>query len=153
MATAKFGGEIIHEYKQFEIDGTDITFSETENNGSARAGVGLAVTVVSTGADEEQIELAGDGDQIAGRLESVSKGKLATVAVRGSRMKFKGGASATLTRGGGIVGDLGASSAKGYVRSPATAATVTEAHVQEAGRTRGCIVDNDATDPIVMFSY
>ena len=150
MATQQMGGEIVHEYKQFHIDDSDITFSDTEKNGSAQAGVKLAVTMVTTADNEEQIRLAGDGDSVVGRLESVSKSKLASVAVRGSRIKFKGGTSATLTRGVGIVGDLLAS-ARGYVRSPVTTSNV--AGIEESQKARGVLIDDDPTDPILMFSY
>lgn len=152
MATGRIGGEIVTQYKQFLIDGTTITYSANEKNGSAQAGVGLAVSLSAN----ETVHLANDGEAIVGRLEKVEHdniGDIAVVAVQGVRMKFKGGASATLTRGVGIVGDLGASSARGYVRAPGTAASVTQAHVQEAARARGVLIDDNATDPVVMFNY
>ena len=153
MATGRIGGEIITGYKSFYIDDSTITYSATEKNGSAQAGERLAVSLSA----DETVQLAADGEAIVGRLEKLEKdnlGVIAVVAVEGARMRFKGGVSATLTRGVGIVGDLGASSARGYVRSPLVAGTTYgEATVNEAARARGILIDDDGTDPVVMFNY
>lgn len=155
MATGRIGGEIVTGYKQFYIDQSTITYSANEKNGSAQAGERLAVSL----SDDETVQLAADGEAIIGRLEKVEDDQygvvaqryIAVVAVEGKRMRFKGGASATLTRGVGIVGDLGASNARGYVRSPVATSNV--AGIQESQRARGVLIDNDATDPVVMFNY
>ena len=153
MATGRIGGEVITRYKSFYIDDSTITYSATEGNSSAQAGERLAVSLSA----DETVQLAADGESIVGRLEKLEKdviGVLAVVAVEGVRMRFKGGASATLTRGVGIVGALGASSARGYVRSPVAAGgTYAQAAVNEAARARGVLIDDDATDPVVMFNY
>jgi hypothetical protein len=60
-------------------------------------------------------------------------------------MTLPGGASATLTRGSAIVGALGASSAKGYIRS---AASGTAAELIKA---RGMIFNNADTANVAVF--
>ena len=155
MATGRIGGEIVTRYKQFLIGGTGvnaITYSVNEKNGSAQAGQRLAVSLSA----DETVQLADDGEAIVGRLESVehdNRGDIAVVAVEGVRMRFKGGTSATLTRGIGIVGDL-LGTAAGYVRSPiAPTSTYTQNVLEESTRARGVLIDDDATDPVAMFNY
>ncbi len=127
------------EFDTFLIDNSTITYSATTANGSAQAGVGLAVTLSA----DNTVALAADAEAIVGRLESVNSDLIATVAVRGKKLKFKGGTSATLTRGTKIVGDL-LVAAKGYVRS-------SDGTAGENAKARGYILDDDATNPVVQF--
>ena len=144
MATPRHGGEIILEMAQFDARKTGdgaIPYNSSEKNGSASAGERLAVSLNAN----MEVSLCGDGDAIVGRLEKVDPQSMATVVVHAIRLRYKGGDGATLTRGGGIVGDLGDSDVRGYVRSPA-------ATVAESIKSKGTIIDSDGTNPVLMFS-
>lgn len=117
------------------IDNSTITYSATAANGSAQ--VGLAVTL-SAGST---IELVGDGEAVLGKLISVQSDNKATVQTRGF-MSLPGGASATLTEGTKIVGDLGAASAEGYIRDVASATAA------ELAVATGRIIDADTTTAV-----
>lgn len=96
------------------IDNTTIVYSASAVGGSAS--VGLAVTF----SGNNTIALCADGDAVLGKLILVEPDGKAHVQELG-HMTLPGGASATLTRGTKIVGALGAASAKGYIRSAASA--------------------------------
>lgn len=100
-------------YRTYKIDNSTITHDATKANGSAQ--VGLAVTFSAANT----VALAADGDAVIGKLIQVEADDKATVQTDGT-MTLPGGDSATLTLGTKIVGDLGASSAKGYIRSAAS---------------------------------
>lgn len=119
------------------IDNSTITYSATAAGGSAS--VGLAVTLSA----DDTVALTADGDAVEGKLVLVESDNKATVEV-GGYITLPGGASATLTRGGKIVGALGASSAKGYIRS---AASGTAAELVKA---RGRIIRNATTTAVVV---
>lgn len=129
--------EIGYRAETFIIDGTSITYSATEANGSA--GVGLAVTLSA----DKTISLTGDAEQVLGKLISVQSDGKATVQTCGY-MTLPGGASATLTVGTHVVGDLGAASAEGYIR------TVNTAVAAELGVMNGSIVDASTTTAVVV---
>jgi len=112
------------------IDNSTITYSATSNGGSAS--VGLAVTYSAAGT----VALTADGNFVLGRLIKVESDNYATVQYRGA-MELPSGASATLTLGKAIVGDLDGST-KGYIREVATATAA------ELGVARGFI--HDASD-------
>lgn len=122
----------------FNIDNSTITYSATDAGGAAATMIGKAVTLSA----DRTVALCGDGDAVLGKLLLVEPDDKCTVQTRGYTT-LPGGASATLTRGVGIVGALGASSAKGYVRA-AAGGTAAET-VKEKGR----IIDDDATNPVV----
>lgn len=123
----------------FIVDGTTITFDRDEDGGSAQ--VGLAVNLSAS----KTVQLVGDAEPVLGQLELVEPDGKCTVRI-GGVLTLKGGDSATLTPGSKIVGDLGAASAEGYVRSVA-AATLAEVAVA-----RGEILDAaDATAVQVYF--
>ena len=117
----------------FKIDNSTITYSATEDNGSAQ--VGLAVTQ-SAG---DTVELVGDGEAVLGKLISVTKDNYCTVQTRGY-CTLPGGTSATLTILTKIVGDL-LVSAEGYIQSASTQHTLS----------RGRIVDPTATTAVVVY--
>lgn len=98
----------------FFVDGVTITYSATATNGSAQ--VGLAVTFSA----DNTVALTQDGNAVVGKLLSVDADGVALVQV-GGFMTLPGGNGATLTRGSAIVGALGAASARGYIRSAASA--------------------------------
>jgi hypothetical protein len=98
----------------FKIDNSTITYSARAVNGSAS--VGLAVTYSA----DDTVALTQDGDHVVGTLLEVFADNFCTVQIEGYTL-LPGGASASLTRGKAIVGALGASSAKGYIREVATA--------------------------------
>ncbi len=122
----------------FHIDAAAITYSATEENGSAA--VGFACTLSA----DQTITLAGDGEGVLGKVLLVEADNKATVAVKGF-MRLPGGDGATLTRMKSIVGDLGAAAAEGYVREVATATAA------ELGVCRGVIIDDDATSPWILL--
>lgn len=102
----------------YAIDDSTITYSSSEINGSAS--VGLAVTL-SAG---DTVALAGDGEAVIGKLIKVEADNKATVQI-GGVVTLPGGDGASLTEGSRIVGDLDASSNKGYIRD-ANSATAAE---------------------------
>jgi hypothetical protein len=109
----------------FEIDGTSITYSASERNGSAA--VGKAVTLTA----DDTISLAGNNEVVLGKLLVVHSDGFATVQWRGG-MSLPAGEGATVTVGTPIVGDLGADSAEGYIQTAASGVLF-----------RGLIVNND----------
>jgi len=114
-----------------------IVYSATAVNGSAQ--VGLAVTLES----DFTVTLSGDGEAVEGKLIQVEPDGFCVVQVAGY-MTLPGGDSATLTNAAKIVGDLGAASAEGYIRS---AASGTAAELVLA---RGRIIDNTTTTAVVV---
>ena len=125
-------------YVTFKIDNSTIIYSATANGGSSQ--IGLAVTFSA----DDTVALTADGDAVVGKLIMVSPDNKCTVQIEGG-MTLPGGASATLTRGSAIVGALGASSAKGYIRS---AASGTSAELIKA---RGMIFNNADTANVAVF--
>lgn len=125
-------------FATFSIDNSTITYDKTKAFGSAQAGVNLAVTL----SGNDTVALCADGDAVLGLLEQVEADGKCTVSYAGW-LKFLKGASATVTRGKKIVGALGASSARGYVREVATATAA------ELGKQRGFIEDTSG-DPIIV---
>ena len=101
-------------YETYEIDNSTITYDATKANGSSQ--VGLAVTIDSS----EKLALVGDGEGVEGKLITVEADGKATVQTKGY-LTLPGGSGATLTNMKKIVGDLGPSSAKGYIREVNTA--------------------------------
>jgi hypothetical protein len=119
----------------YAIDNSTIVYSATEDNGSAQ--VGLAVTFSA----DRTVALTADGNRVVGKLIKVEADNKATVQTEGY-VQLPGGASASLTVGKAIVGALGASSARGYIREVATATAA------ELGVCRGEIVDNDTATAV-----
>lgn len=112
MSDPRLGVSIVGvdaKYVRVAIDDSTITYSATTDGGSAA--VGLAVTLSAAGT----IELVGDAEPILGKLITVASDGYATVQYGGG-MTLPGGSGATLTLGFAIIGDLGASSAEGYIR-------------------------------------
>lgn len=124
----------------FSIDNSTITYDKTKPFGSAQAGVNLAVTL----SGNDTVALTADGDAVLGILEQVEADGKATVSYAGF-LKFKKGNGASVTVGKKIVGALGASSAKGYIREVATATAA------ELGKQRGFIEDNSGDPTIVVY--
>lgn len=124
-------------FETFEIDGSTITYSATEANGSAQ--VGLAVTFSAAGT----VALVADADHVVGKLISVERDGFCTVQTRGT-MTLPGGDGATLTLNLPIVGDLGPDSAKGYVRIANSAVAA------ELAKARGEIRDATTTTAVVV---
>lgn len=110
-----------------------IVYSATVANGSAS--VGLATSIESDGV----VTLAGSGENVFGKLIKVESDGFCVVQVAGI-MTLPGGASATLTAGLKIVGDLGAASAEGYIQAVSTEDTVS----------RGMIIDASTTTAVVV---
>lgn len=98
----------------YKIDNSTITYDSSKGGGSAQ--VGLAVNLSASGT----VQLVSDAETVLGRLVMVDADNFATVQVDGYAMLPKGN-GATVTPGTKIVGALGPSSAKGYVRNVAVA--------------------------------
>src|SRR5919109_45378 len=105
----------------YKIDNSTITYSATEDGGSAQ--VGLAVELSA----DDTVALTQDASKVLGKLLKVEADLKATVQTRGYT-KLPAGTGATLTIGGAIVGDLDGSN-RGYIRL-AVAATLAEVAVQ-----------------------
>lgn len=127
------------EYVTFDIDASTITYSATAENGSDAAG--MAVTL----SGGKTVALAGDGEAVIGKLLSVEADGKAIVQT-GGYMVLPAGTGATLTVGNKIVGDLDASSNKGYIRAVNTAVAA------ELGVADGKIIDaTDSTAVVVKL--
>lgn len=120
-----------------KIDDSTIKYSATAADGSVS--VGLAVTLSADGT----VALCADADRVLGKLLEVTHDGFCTVQV-GGFVTLPGGASATLTRGLAIVGALGASSAKGYIRVVATGTAA------ELGKCHGYIVESGTSTAVVV---
>lgn len=121
----------------FKIDNSTITYDATKANGAADTMIDKAVTLSA----DDTVALAGDGEPILGKLISVAADNKCSVRVHGY-VTLPGGDGATLTRGLAVVGDLDASSAKGYVRIAASATAA------ELVRARGIIINNGTTTAV-----
>ena len=124
-------------YATYAIDNSTITYSATVAGGSSQ--VGLAVTLSADGT----VQLIGDGEALEGKLIEVYADNFAKVQV-GGYATLPGGSGAALTRGKTVVGDLGASSAEGYIREVATATAA------ELGVARGRLVEVGTTTAVVV---
>lgn len=122
-----------HELATFVHDAT-IVYDADEDGGSAQ--VGLAVSIES----DNVVTLAGSGENVLGKLIAVDSDGFCTVQHSGF-MTLPGGASATLTAGLKIVGDLGAASAEGYIQAVSTEDTVS----------RGMIIDASTATAVVVL--
>lgn len=121
----------------FKIDNSTITYDGTKANGAATTMIGKAVTLSA----DDTVALCADGDAVLGKLISVEGDNKCSVRCHGF-VTLPAGASATVTRGKKIVGALGASSAKGYIRDVVVAAgTYAAAEANEAQKARGVIID------------
>lgn len=119
----------------FHTDNSTILYDRDEPGGSAQ--VGLAVTF----SGNNTVALCADGDPVLGELIRVEADNKATVRVKGVVFLPKGN-GATVTRGQAVVGALGASSAKGYVRNAASGTAT------ELVKARGVIYDVSDDDAI-----
>lgn len=128
----------------FKIDNSTITYSATAANGAATTMIDKAVTLSA----DDTVALAADGDAVVGKLISVTADLKCSVRVLGY-VTLPAGASATVTRGKKIVGALGASSAKGYIRDVVVAAgTYAASEANEAQKARGMIINVGTTTAV-----
>jgi hypothetical protein len=123
-------------FATYLIDNSTITYDATKTGGSAQ--VGLAVTLSAA----RTVALTADGDAVVGKLVKVEADNKATVQ-DGGYMTLPSGASASLTRGLKIVGDLD-TAAKGYIREVASGTAA------EINKGRGFIVDAADTAAVVV---
>ena len=123
--------------ESFHIDASTIVYDASQPGGSAH--VGKAVTL----SGNDIIALTADGDGVLGKLAHVESDGVAAV-ITGGTFELPGGASATLTRMTAIVGAVGPSSAKGYIRSVNTATAA------ELGKCRGHIRNAANTAAVVV---
>ena len=143
MATEIHGGDIVYRQQQFSIDNSTITFERGVGNGTSHVGRWCSLSADMT------VQLAADGEGLVGKLLKVQANGLATLEFEGARMKADAGDGITLVRGRGIVGALGAASARGYVRNPVVTANATG--IAERLAARGTVID--AANNIVRFPY
>lgn len=123
-----------HQVATFVHDST-IVYDADEEGGSAQ--VGLAVSIESSNV----VTLAGSGENVLGKLLSVDADGFCSVQHSGF-MTLPGGASATLTAGLKIVGDLGGGgSDEGYIQAVSTEDTVS----------RGMIIDSSTATAVVVL--
>lgn len=113
-----------------------IVYSATQPNGSAQVGLAVSLETAKT------VTLAGDGEEIEGRLDLVHSDGFCVVQIKGF-MKLPAGTSASLSVGKKIVGDL-LVSAEGYIREVNTATAA------ELGLCRGRIIDAGTTTAVVV---
>lgn len=128
-------------YATFLVTGSNITYDSDEEGNTAQQD--LAATLSTNGV----VDLVGDGEMVLGRIEKAeTDGTNVWVSVQiHGMMTLPGGASADLTEGKHIVGDLGAASAEGYIREVATATAA------ELGVDRGFIVDPGTTTAVMVW--
>lgn len=132
------------EQTTYLIDGVTITADATKVGGSSA--VNMAVTLSA----DKTVALAADGDSILGVLVLVEADGKCAVQDDGFA-KFMAGASATVTAGSKIVGALGPSSAKGYIRNvAATTGSYVQGTATDALRGRHQIIDASVTTAVVV---
>ncbi|KPV54851.1 hypothetical protein SE17_01165 [Kouleothrix aurantiaca] len=142
--TVEFDGINAH-YVTMKCDGSTIVYDNSKPNGSAQIGLAAAVSADKT------VALTQDGDPVFGKITKVEIGNFCVVQRRGG-MKLPGGNGATLTAGRRVVGALGASSARGYIRAVAAATgSYVQGTMQDALNGRGEIVD--ASDPTAVALF
>ncbi|HEY8601864.1 MAG TPA: hypothetical protein VIL85_25785, partial [Thermomicrobiales bacterium] len=106
-STNRVGTEPRHAYT-YAVDGADIAYDATQPNGSAV--VGRAVMLSANGT----VRLTADASPVLGQLVKVEPdGRCAVLEIGVCQLPSSG----TITAGTRIVGALGPSSARGYVRS------------------------------------
>lgn len=129
-------GPYPHQIATFAHDNT-IVYDADEDDGSAQ--VGLAVSIESSNV----VTLAGSGENVLGKLLSVDADGFCSVQHSGF-MTLPGGASATLTAGLKIVGDLGpygGGTDEGYIQAVSTEDTVS----------RGMILDSSTQTAVKVL--
>lgn len=127
-------------YMSCKIDDSTITYSATEDDGSAQ--VDLAVTF---SADALVIETVADGEFVLGKLAKVEKDGVALVQYAGGMTLKAGDGVSSLALGKRIVGDLGAAAAEGYIREVATGTAA------EMGVARGFAVDDSTLTAVCVM--
>ena len=118
-------------YATFKIDANTITYDATQSNGSAAVGFACNLSADST------VQLVSDAALVLGKVIRVGADGFATVQVAGG-MTLPAGSSVTLHIQLKVVGCLGPTSAKGYIREAAVAT------LGEVAVSRGVIVDVSA---------
>jgi hypothetical protein len=119
--------------------GATIVYDGTKAGGAAAATIGKAVSLSA----DNTVDLIQDGERVVGKLIKVEDDGFCTVQDDGF-CTLPAGASATVTIGLPIVGALGASSARGYVRAAASNSD------PEARDAVGRIVENDTLTAMVV---
>lgn len=127
-----------------KIDGSTITYDATKPGGSAA--VGLAVKFTSN----DTLALVVDGDDVDGKLLQVFADGMATFQY-GGLCTLPAGASASVGLRKKIVGAIGASSAKGYIREVVAAgSSYSQSEQAEHIKARHSIWNNADTAAVVV---
>ena len=95
----------------FQGDGSTIKYDITKPNRSDAVGKAFKINADGKG------ELVDDGDEIDGKVIAVDDDHKFTAAYMFGGLRLPLGENATVTRGDKVVGALGASNAKGYVKA------------------------------------
>ena len=95
----------------FQGDGTTIKYDITKPNRSEAVGKAFKINADGNG------ELVGDGDEIDGKVIAVDDDHKFTGAYMFGGLRLPLGENATVKRGDRLVGALGTSNAKGYVKT------------------------------------
>lgn len=119
----------------YKIDGTTIVYDATKVGGSEQVGLMATLAAAKTAG------LVGDGEAILGKIVSVSNGYC---VIEEGYTTAPAGEGATLTLGAKVVGDLGPSSAEGYIRA------VDSAVAAELAVGRGQIIDASDTTAVII---
>jgi hypothetical protein len=128
-------------YASFLADGVTIVYDVTQLDGASVTTIGFGVSLSASST----VQLCNDADMVIGRLNIVESDAKAMVQIEGFQ-RLPGGNGATLTLGTHIVGALGPSSAKGYIRS------VNSSVAAELAKQAARIIDvSDTTNVIVDF--
>lgn len=142
----------------FQGDGVTIKYDITKPNRSEAVGKGYRINP-TTGLGE----LVEDGDEIDGKVLDVDDDNKFTGAYIFGGLTFPLGTGATVTRGDKIVGALGPSSAKGYVKAaselarPASdfadlaAATTAVQTLVDEQKGKGSVLNVDENNALVAF--
>ncbi|MGN6814409.1 MAG: hypothetical protein ACTHMP_26380 [Thermomicrobiales bacterium] len=122
------------EYTTYKYD-SSIVFDDTKPRGSASVDLAVTFTPPRTGG------LAPDAPRVECRLEVVESDGFCNVQTDGYT-HLPGGNGATLTVGSRIVGALGPSSAKGYIRTAvSTEALAADGEIVDPTDTTSVVVD------------
>ena len=142
----------------FQGDGKTIQYDVTKPNRSDAVGKAFKLNAAGIG------ELVDDGDAIDGKVIAVDDDHKFTAALIFGGLTLPLGTSATVARGDNVVGALGPSSAKGYVKKGqpddladvAAAPTQAEhnavrAAVNALKKSKGTVLESDTTHALIAM--
>ena len=141
----------------FQGDGTTIQYDPTKPNRSDAVGKAFKLNANGIG------ELVEDGDKIDGKVLAVDDDHKFTAAYMFGGLTLPLGNAATVARGDKVVGALGPSSAKGYVKAATqtarpssdfadlAAATAAVQNLVDEQKGKGSVLEFDTTHALVAL--